>query len=83
VTALRRRVAVVAQDLFLFTGTVLDNVRLFDRTVDQDRAWRALELVGAADFVRALPGGLQAQVEERGGTFSQGSGSCSRSRARW
>jgi ATP-binding cassette subfamily B multidrug efflux pump len=72
VTALRRRVAVVAQDLFLFTGTVLDNVRLFDRTIGEDRVWCALELVGAAEFVRALPGGLSAQVEERGGTFSQG-----------
>ena len=70
--ALRRRVAVVAQDLFLFTGTVLDNVRLFDRTIGEDRAWRALELVGVAEFVRALPGGIRAQVEERGGTFSQG-----------
>ncbi|MGE3172656.1 MAG: ABC transporter ATP-binding protein [Planctomycetota bacterium] len=71
-TELRRRVAVVAQDLFLFTGTVLDNVRLFDRSIDEARVWRALELVGAADFVAALPDGLRARVEERGGTFSQG-----------
>lgn len=69
---LRRRVAVVAQDLFLFTGTVLDNVRLFDPRIDPDRVWHALDLVGAGDFVRALPGGLQARVEERGGTLSQG-----------
>ncbi|MEQ1632911.1 MAG: ABC transporter ATP-binding protein, partial [Planctomycetota bacterium] len=72
VTALRRRVGVVAQDLFLFTGSVLDNVRLFDKTIAEDRVWTALEQVGAAEFVRALDGGLQAQVEERGGTFSQG-----------
>jgi len=69
---LRHRVAVVSQDLFLFTGSVLDNVRLFDPTVDEARAWRALELVGIADFVRGLPGGIQARVEERGATFSQG-----------
>ncbi len=72
VTALRRRVAVVAQDLFLFTGSVLDNVRLFDPTIDRARVWRALELVGAADFVRALPGELDAPVQERGATLSQG-----------
>jgi ABC-type multidrug transport system fused ATPase/permease subunit len=72
VGALRRRVAVVAQDLFLFTGTVLDNVRLFDRSIDEARVWRALELVGAAEFVRGLDGALQATVQERGGTFSQG-----------
>jgi len=72
VSALRSRIAWVAQDLFLFTGSVLDNVRLFDPGIDEARVWRALETVGAADFVRALPQGLQAQVEERGGTFSQG-----------
>jgi len=70
--ALRARVAVVSQDLFLFTGTVLDNVRLFDRHIQEDRVWHWLEVVGAAEFVRALPGGLQAPVQERGGTFSQG-----------
>ncbi|MBL8753322.1 MAG: ABC transporter ATP-binding protein [Planctomycetes bacterium] len=69
---LRARIAFVAQDLFLFTGTVLDNVRLFDPGIDEARVWRALETVGAAGFVRALPLGLQAPVEERGGTFSQG-----------
>jgi ATP-binding cassette, subfamily B, multidrug efflux pump len=69
---LRRRIAYVAQDLYLFTGSVLDNVRLFDPTIGEDRVWRALETVGAADFVRALPGGLEAPVAERGATFSQG-----------
>lgn len=69
---LRRRVAFVAQDLFLFTGSVLDNVRLFDARVDEDRVWQALETVGAAEFVRALPQGLATEVQERGGTFSQG-----------
>jgi ABC-type multidrug transport system fused ATPase/permease subunit len=69
---LRRRIAFVAQDLFLFTGTVRDNVRLFDPKVDDTRVWHALATVGADDFVRALPGGLDAEVAERGATFSQG-----------
>lgn len=69
---LRRRIAFVAQDLFLFTGTVLDNVRLFDPKIDEARVWHALEVVGAAEFVRALPSGLQSPVAERGATFSQG-----------
>lgn len=69
---LRRRVAFVAQDLFLFTGSVLDNVRLFDARVDEARVWQALATVGAAEFVRALPQGLATEVQERGGTFSQG-----------
>ncbi len=70
--SLRARIAVVAQDVYLFTGTVLDNVRLFDRGIDEARVWRALDTVGASAFVRGLPQGLQSQVEERGGTFSQG-----------
>lgn len=70
--ALRRRIAYVAQDLFLFTGSVLDNLRLFDPQIDEARVWRALETVGAAEFVRRLDGGLHAAVQERGGTFSQG-----------
>jgi ATP-binding cassette subfamily B protein len=72
VEALRRRIAVVAQDLFLFTGTVRDNVTLFDRRVADARVWHWLDVVGAGDFVRALPGQLDAKVQERGGTFSQG-----------
>ena len=69
---LRRRIAYVAQDLFLFTGSVLDNVRLFDPSIDETRVWAALETVGAAEFVRKLPKGIESAVEERGGTFSQG-----------
>ena len=70
--ALRRRIAVVPQDVFLFTGTVLDNVRLFDESVREDAVWTALEAVGARSFVEGLPGGLHAAVEERGATFSHG-----------
>ncbi len=70
--ALRQRIGVVAQDLFLFTGTVLDNIRLFDRSIGEDEVRAALELVGAMDFVERLDGGLHARVEERGATFSQG-----------
>jgi ATP-binding cassette subfamily B protein len=70
--SLRRRVAVVPQDVFLFTGSVLDNVRLFDDTISEERVSKALGTVGAWDFVQRLNGGLHAKVEERGATLSQG-----------
>ena len=72
VDSLRRRVAVVHQDVFLFTGSVLENVRLFDASISEERVIEALKLVGALDFVRGLAGGLGAPVQERGATFSQG-----------
>jgi ATP-binding cassette subfamily B protein len=62
----------VPQDVFLFTGTVLDNVRLFDTEIPEERVTTALETIGALEFVESLDGGLHAQVEERGATFSQG-----------
>ncbi|MCA8974756.1 MAG: ABC transporter ATP-binding protein [Planctomycetes bacterium] len=71
-TSLRRRIAFVAQDLYLFTGTILDNVRLFDPAIDEQRVTAALQTVGALDFVQRLPDGLLTAVEERGATLSQG-----------
>lgn len=69
---LRQRIAVVPQDVFLFSGTILENLRLFDPAIPVERVRKAVDTVGAADFVDALDGGLEAQVEERGATFSQG-----------
>ena len=70
--SVRRRIAVVPQDVFLFTGSILDNVRLFDDSIAEERVHAALEAVGALEFVSRLPGGLQGEVEERGANFSQG-----------
>ena len=70
--ALRRRIAVVPQDVFLFTGSVLDNVRLFDDSIGEPQVTTALETIGALEFVEALDGGLQAPVAERGATLSLG-----------
>lgn len=69
---LRRRIAVVPQDVFLFQGSILDNVRLFDDSISEQRVTEALTALGALDFVLARPGGLHATVQERGSTLSQG-----------
>ena len=69
---LRRRVAVVPQDVFLFQGSILENVRLFDESIGEQQVRDALATLGALDFVLARPGGLHGELEERGGTLSQG-----------
>jgi ATP-binding cassette subfamily B protein len=69
---LRRRFAVVPQDVFLFSGTVLENVALGSATPDRDRVREALERVGALDLVLGREGGLEARVDERGQNWSAG-----------
>ena len=70
-TDLRRRFAVVPQDVFLFSGTILENIALGERQPDPDKAQIALEQVGAWDLVQSR-GGLTAPVDERGANYSAG-----------
>jgi len=71
VQRLRRSVGVVLQDVFLFMGSVRDNITLGDESIDDDKVWASLEQVGAADLVRRI-GGLDADLSERGGNLSAG-----------
>ncbi len=71
VRALRRAVGVVLQDVFLFMGSVRDNLTLGDVGIADEALWTALERVGGADIVRRL-GGLDAVLKERGGNLSAG-----------
>ena len=68
---LRRNIAVVLQDVFLFAGTVKDNVRL-DDDISDESIERALETSQAARFVETLPDGIEHAVVERGAAFSSG-----------
>jgi ATP-binding cassette subfamily B protein len=70
--ALRERVALVLQDVFLFSGSVRDNVRLHDPRIDDARVESALAAIGAREFVTALPEGLDTPVGERGRVLSTG-----------
>lgn len=67
----RHMIGYVPQELILLSGTVRDNITLGARFSDED-IWRALELAGAADFVRELPDGLDAELGERGVKLSGG-----------
>ncbi|MEQ1747146.1 MAG: ABC transporter ATP-binding protein [Saprospiraceae bacterium] len=72
VHALRRRIAVVLQDVFLFSGTVLDNITLRDPNISEEQVVEAAKMIGAHTFIIKLPGGYQYQVQERGATLSMG-----------
>ncbi len=70
--AWRRRIGYVPQDSFLFHESVRANLTLWDVSIDETRLWAALERAAAADFVRALPHGLDTVVGDRGATLSGG-----------
>jgi ATP-binding cassette, subfamily B, multidrug efflux pump len=72
VTALRRLFGLVLQDVHLFSGTVAENIRLGDTSIDDDAVARATEAVHASSFIAARPGGYQSAVAERGATLSVG-----------
>jgi ATP-binding cassette, subfamily B, multidrug efflux pump len=72
VAELRRRVAVVTQDVFLFTGTVADNVRLGRLDASDDEVAAALARVGADAMLARRGVGVDAEVAERGANFSAG-----------
>jgi thiol reductant ABC exporter CydD subunit len=67
-----RRIGVVAQRPYLFSGTVGENIRLGCPDADPGRIWLALERAGAAGFVHLLPGRLDARIGERAGRLSVG-----------
>ena len=69
---LRNRIGVVLQDVFLFSGTVRDNITLKNTAITDAQVWHAAELVGVADFIRKLPGALDFSVLERGASLSVG-----------
>ncbi len=70
--ALRRHMGVVLQDVFLFSGDIVSNLKLGNPDVPEDRIRTALRNANAEGFVRRLPGGLQAPVRERGNNLSAG-----------
>jgi ATP-binding cassette subfamily B protein len=70
--SLRRAIGVVLQDVFLFTGTIRDNLRLGEASITDERLVAAAREVNADEFIRRLPGGYGAEVKERGATLSVG-----------
>jgi ATP-binding cassette, subfamily B, multidrug efflux pump len=69
---LRRNVGVVLQDVFLFSGTIADNLSLGNPEITREMMWKAAEMVGATTFIEKLPGKFDYNVMERGSTLSVG-----------
>jgi ATP-binding cassette subfamily B protein len=69
---LRGLFSLVLQDVHLFSGTVADNIRLGNPSIDDDRLRRAARAVHAEPFIERLPGGYAGAVAERGATLSVG-----------
>jgi len=69
---LRKRISIVLQDVFLFTGTVLENITLKDPSISKDKVVEAATAIGAHDFIMNMPGGYDYIVSERGGNLSMG-----------
>jgi ATP-binding cassette subfamily B protein len=70
--SLRRNVGVVLQDVFLFSGSILDNITLRNPGITREKVIEAAKLIDMHDFIMRLPGGYDYNVMERGATLSLG-----------
>jgi ATP-binding cassette subfamily B protein len=71
-SALRKHIGVVLQDVFLFSSSIYQNITLGNPSITKEQVLAAAELVGASKFIEKLPGGLDYNVMERGATLSVG-----------
>lgn len=70
--ALRSRIAMVLQDVFLFSGTILDNIRLNDERISRETVMESAKLIKADQFINKLPNRYDFMVSERGNNLSMG-----------
>jgi ATP-binding cassette, subfamily B, multidrug efflux pump len=69
---IRSKIAVVLQDVFLFSGSVIDNVTLRNPNITKNQVVEAAKMIGIHDFIMQLPGDYNYNVMERGATLSLG-----------
>lgn len=72
VESLRRQVGVMMQDSFLFTGTIIDNIRYSRPDATDEECIEAARKIYASEFIESLPNGYYTKVEERGAGLSSG-----------
>ncbi|MFM7016065.1 MAG: ABC transporter ATP-binding protein [Bacteroidota bacterium] len=69
---LRKKVAVVLQDVFLFSDTIANNISLFNNAISEEEISNAVAAIGSEQFIKELPGELNYRVMERGQALSMG-----------
>lgn len=69
---LRSRIGIVLQDVFLFSGSVFENITLRNPSISKDQVVEAAKMIGVHDYIVSLPGGYDYNVMERGSTLSLG-----------
>ena len=72
IRSLRKQMGVMMQDSFIFSGTVMDNIRYGNKEVSDDQVIRAAKTVCAHDFIMEMENGYYTQINERGSRLSQG-----------
>lgn len=70
--ALRKHIGVVLQDVFLFSGSIIDNITLHNPAITREQVINAAKMMDVHDFIMRLPGGYDFDVRERGNTLSLG-----------
>jgi len=72
VDSLHDNISVVLQDVFLFSGTILENIRLQNEQITREEIIEASRFIGTHHFIESLPGGYDFDVKERGNMLSAG-----------
>lgn len=70
--SLRKQIAIVLQDVFLFADTILNNITLNNDTISREKVIEAAQEIGVHDFIMSLPEGYDYNVKERGVMLSSG-----------
>tara|TARA_B110000879_G_scaffold213022_1_gene313057 strand:- start:2843 stop:4621 length:1779 start_codon:yes stop_codon:yes gene_type:complete len=70
--SLRNHIAIVLQDVFLFSESILNNITLKNEALPLEQVQKAAKQIGVHDFIMSLPGGYEYNVKERGGMLSSG-----------
>ena len=68
----RKKIGLILQDVYLFPGSILENVRVYNNQVGEDKVQKAISIVQLDEFIRKLPEGINAELAERGQNISQG-----------